>query len=100
MKTVEELAKEYQEGLTGHITRYESHGLEFPIRTHFIAGYNKAKEWISVEDELPEEGRDIVVKTFGVCPMACIYNNKNGYVSIWRNDNTVPFEPSHWKYIE
>lgn len=95
MKTVEELANEFRDK---NKDVYNSASDLFLYG--FESGLNKAKEWISVEDELPEEGIDIVVKTFGVNPMACIYSSSNGYVAIWGDDNTVPFEPSHWKYID
>lgn len=99
MKTVEELAKEYQEGLTGHITRYESHGLEFPIRTHFIAGYNKAKEWISVKDDFPlGSSKKVLGKIKGEVMPELIWHNGNRFFGA---ETFKPYDNiTHWKYID
>lgn len=61
MKTVEELAGEYANenydiAMVGMIYHND-------IEKAYSDGYNKAKEWISVDDELPELERRVLVLT-------------------------------------
>lgn len=55
MKTIEEKAEEYAKN--AYIVFPQS-----AVKSAFIAGYNAANEWISVDDELPNEVGDYLVK--------------------------------------
>lgn len=58
MKKVEELAKEC---ISEQDERWQGLFSEIAER-YFIRGYNKAKEWISVDDELQESEHLVIVK--------------------------------------
>lgn len=65
MKTLEEKAEDYA-NRDDLITAYRGEG-DFgyeAIEQAYMAGYNEANKWISVEDELPDHGGDddILVK--------------------------------------
>ena len=56
MKSIEEKAKEYSARV--------SKGKHFmDLQVGFTAGYKAAQEWISVEDELPKRGIDVLCKS-------------------------------------
>lgn len=96
MKTVEELAKEYQEKNFPHAT---GRGMARDIQKTYIDSYNKAHEWISVEDALPERREynyKIVVKQ----------SNDPDSFSTWlitektTSESMKYFSITHWKYID
>ena len=57
MKTAEQKAEEYADSMTSAINHKERYKLGF------LAGYKAANEWISVEDELPKRGIDVLCKS-------------------------------------
>ncbi len=62
MKIIEEKAKDYADSLRvsdSHLTKKQIE--EYAI-TDFLAGYKAAQEWISVDDELPDNETQIVMK--------------------------------------
>ena len=54
MKTKEELAKEYAES-------FQENDYTIETESAFIAGFEAAQKWITVEDELPKESRFVFV---------------------------------------
>ena len=74
MKTPEQKAAEYckkTNGICAECKKVKNCNIEekigsckskFPYYFAFLAGYESANEWISVEDELPENDTQIVMK--------------------------------------
>ena len=60
MKTVEELAKENRLNIPFDNNFIHRANIIAEFDRSYINGYNKAKEWISVEDELPDKGREFI----------------------------------------
>ena len=92
MTSIEEKAKEYSARV--------SKGKHFmDLQVGFIAGYKAAQEWISVEDELPENMRTVIVRDNGISPIRslalfqdnifypdfCVLTNEN--ITHWRPIN-------------
>jgi len=67
----------------------------FQERAAFIKGYEKANEWISVKDRLPERK-----------PKLYITSTVNGFIFVltflsgeWVDLNNQPFKVTHWKHL-
>ena len=59
----------------------------------FLAGYQAAKQWISVKDRLPEEGQDVLVFDEGTISVKSL----SSYTHKWHPyENGFDCEPSHW----
>ena len=83
MKTLEEKAKEYSEKV--------SNGKHYrDLEIGFLAGYNAANEWISVEDELPDNETQIAMK-----------NTEWVETMFYTSDDeeSLKTEYTHWKQI-
>jgi hypothetical protein len=83
MKTIEEKACEYAEN--AYIVFPQS-----AVKSAFIAGYRAAQEWISVEDELPKDGTEILVKNTE-------WTDYMFYTS--DDEDTIRAEYTHWRPI-
>ena len=83
MKTPEQKAEEYV--ANAYIVFPQS-----AVKTAYIAGYNAANEWISVEDELPENETQIVMK-----------NTEWVETMFYTSDDeeSLKTEYTHWKQI-
>ena len=73
MKTIEELAEEY---CVKNIPNLKD--MHLTISTAFEAGFEKSQEWISVDDELPEEYQVVIVRTIYVNDYHICEAHKNG----------------------
>lgn len=104
MKTAEELAKEHLNGIDiafnlsqidGKV-HYDLEQLKEISMSDFIAGYNKAKEWISVDDQLPE------VLEFDYKILVKDKNNYYELYTIYADDfeNQLRKDITHWRYID
>jgi hypothetical protein len=100
MKTIEEAAEKYaqkMENEDGYV------GCSPCWEVAFKAGVEHAQKWISVEDELPEAGKRVLIKL------------KNGYITtdervdkrkVFSCFNSIIVDKedkaavTHWKYIE
>lgn len=89
MKKIEQAAKEYAEYVSLHSV-WTARNAE----TSFTAGVEFAQQWISVEDELPEDGQEIICKNDTYKSIHIFY--KNGvfdeerlktYYTHWRPEN-------------
>lgn len=96
MKTIEEKARKYAEEKTNINDILNSYFA-------FIAGYKAAQQWISVDDELPEDQRMVLVKTDNNCfATAYLHGKKSGFIDYtYGHDAYVNFgKITHWKCIE
>lgn len=97
MKTVEELAKEYQEK---EHPIWTGKGMATELKNSFISGYNKAMEWISVDDDLPEIRdkvyRIITKDNFGIVYVFTVLDIKYGLAL---KDQLIKQSITHWRYI-
>lgn len=86
MKTVEQLAKEYQNEYGGNHSDVD-----------FIAGYKKAKEWISVDYGFPEPEKECVIMfdSEELRPQTALYNNK-----VWIHCGDIKSIVTKWRYID
>lgn len=117
MKTVEELAIEHIEGIEVAFECSQSFGkvhynleqLKEISMSDFISGYNKAKEWISVENELPEERLRINIKvemydgTDEPLVTCGEYTNEVFLSDLEKLNPLLKYDLSkvtHWKYID
>lgn len=99
MKTVEELAQEYCNGLLV---------MQYPTdiaANGFIAGYNKAKEWISLEDELPEKEGEYLCRWLATNPeytetKICSFVYYDTSCSWVDKDGDCDENITHWRYID
>jgi hypothetical protein len=91
MKTIEEKACEYAEN--AYIVFPQS-----AVKSAFIAGYRAAQEWISVEDELPENMRTVIVRDNGISPIRSLalfkYNIFYPDFEMLKHENIT-----HWRPI-
>lgn len=60
--TPKEKAKEYADSLRVSDSNLTQKQIEEYAITDFLAGYKAAQEWISVEDELPENETPLIAK--------------------------------------
>lgn len=94
MKTIEEAAKE-------RALRYAPVLWEEQAAAYFISGVEFAQRWIPVEEELPAEGVDILVKVsfgaFGETKEVGVTQRKNGNFLHYRGDWITV---THWRYVE
>jgi hypothetical protein len=91
MKTIEEKACEYAEN--AYIVFPQS-----AVKSAFIAGYNAAQEWISVEDELPKEHKFGISKD--VLTLAGSKHSVKNYDHIikqWSGSQNITV--THWRPI-
>lgn len=96
MRNIEELAKEY---VFDVLNSHTSNG--YQTRDAFIAGYNKAKEWISVEDALPEENIGVLVKSEINSPITThLYKSDIDGLKKWAIIGDFANNITHWKYID
>lgn len=72
MKTIEEKAEEYAKNKIKGYNDYFLQPQFSNAKTDFAAGYNAANEWISVDDELPENMRAVIVRDNGISPIRSI----------------------------
>lgn len=96
MKT-EELAKKYVED----VYLLTNSAIGKTLEQVFIAGYNKAKEWVNVDDDLPEikdneyevictyRDRDIDDPVHTICLISDLFS-KSIFKDVY----------SHWRYID
>ena len=91
MKTIEQAAKEW--AATGN---YSSDRL-LGDKQCFKAGVKFAQEWINVDDELPEVGEQVLVKTKNDEVGISVYKHKNWFAcGAYNNEYMV----THWRHIE
>ena len=94
MKTIEEVSKEFSEKSV------------WACPISFKAGVKFAQRWISVEDELPEVGVEVIVKTINLkYSIAKMYTPKdyNGNIlgeKEWKGSGTFKSSITHWRPIE
>jgi hypothetical protein len=91
MKTLHELAIEYAKSI--YQEEYDDPTFApdvFQTKNDFAAGYNAAQEWISVEDELPKDGTEILVKNTE-------WTDYMFYTS--DDEDTIRAEYTHWRPI-
>ena len=89
MKTIEKIIREF-------ISDYPTDAEQMAARSGFRAGVEFAQRWISIEDELPEEDKYVLLKyDFGI------------YMGGWNGDEffeetgTIDDStPTHWRPIE
>ena len=90
MKTPREKAIEYCMEVEGQIHQ--------PYIDAFLAGYNAANEWISVDNELPENMRAVIVRDNGISPIRSIalFQDNIFYpdFAVLKHENIT-----HWKPI-
>ena len=100
MKTIEKEAKEKSQMSLGGGVYYT-----YPGEKAFVEGFKSgakfAQRWISVEDELPEKGDIILVKTDNGCiATAYLHGIKSGFIT-YGEDAYVKFGTiTHWRPIE
>ena len=85
MKTIEDAARDYAESFEDN---------DYTIETEFAfkAGVEFAQRWISVEEELPEVSKQVIVKL-----------PNDWHTCTWlMKDGTFAFnvKPTHWRPIE
>lgn len=69
--------------------------------TDFKAGVEFAQRWISVEEELPENGDFVLVKTDNGCvTTAYLHGIKSGFVTYGEDAYIVFGVITHWRPIE
>ena len=87
MKTIEEASVEYSKEQYDHDPI-----MRFQCETHFEAGIEFAQRWIPIEEDLPEEFKQVIVKL------------ENGWhTCTWiTEDGTFAFnvKPTHWRHID
>ena len=83
MKTPEQKAEEYV--ANAYIVFPQS-----AVKTAYIAGYNAANEWISVDDELPENETQIAMK-YSEWIETMFYTSDD--------EESLKTEYTHWKQI-
>lgn len=66
-KTPEEMAEEYADESPWHLIQ-DSWTIAYDA---YLAGYEAAKQWISVKDRLPEIDQDVLVIKDGLYGLAC-----------------------------
>lgn len=101
MKTIEEAAKEYQTKIYEDV--FEEGSLseqKLQCINDFKAGIAFAEEWISVEDELPENDNIILVKTnLGCVATAYLHGKKSGFI-VYGDEAYKEFgNITHWRPI-
>ena len=99
MKTIEEAAKEYAEKLNYSMeAKHNMCPMDFEIS--FKKGIAFAEEWISVEDELPENDNIILVKTnLGCVATAYLHGKKSGFI-VYGDEAYKEFgNITHWRPI-
>ena len=89
MKTIEEAAQEYFSKIEGF---HNKAGVDKSWIDAFEAGVEFAKQWIPVEEYLPEKFKQVIVKL------------ENGWhTCTWiMEDGTFAFnvKPTHWRHID
>lgn len=105
MRNAEQLAKEY---VSKHYNNFIEESFSDEIKDCFIAGYNKAKEWISVEDSLPElpdkitdyrQNRFLVKYDTGGADISSFNKNKKTF-AVESARARPKRKVTHWKYID
>ena len=101
MKTIEEVAKEFEKENGEKIWFSNDHqqGTALCIES-FKAGVEFAQRWISVEEELPEtnefeESRICLIKNRYAIDIGRYYSNKKRWFLSSSN-----FKVTHWRYVE
>ena len=113
MKTIEEVAKEFEKENGEKIWFSNDHqqGTALCIES-FKAGVEFAQRWIPVEEELPKEGSKVLVKLYDNDFIVCMFRN-----GIFKNTTPTPQKTygncdgnlfrenltefiTHWRYIE
>ena len=90
MKTIEEAAKDYSKSKSSAEVFRCAH------ETDFKAGVEFAQRWISVEDELPEIGDEIIVKL----KEHPLKKYQAWSIECRRDIEIIPVFATHWRPIE
>ena len=104
METIEERAKEYSKSKSSAEVFRCAH------ETDFKAGVEFAQRWISVEDELPQEGVSVLIKNgfgyFGINVLEngiwrmCTVEKIAGLLNLKEYELEKFATPTHWRPIE
>ena len=101
MKTIEEAAKEYAEKLNYSMeAKHNMCPMDFEIS--FKKGIAFAEEWISVEDELPENSIEIIFKTKEGRVYSGFYGLSCNFYATLTNilgNNIMIDKVTHWRPI-
>jgi len=104
MKTIEQAAKEYYTDTVNYPKGVDSIGAKSIAYRSFNAGVEFAEQWISVDEELPQEknqilmkrGNSLVTTGFYGCTIEC------GELGFYRNNEpySLFLRVTHWRPIE
>ena len=93
MKSKEELAVEYVKSFNGTI----SLGQDESVKNDFIAGFEAAEQWISIDDELPDDALCLLLKYTD----KIFLGSRFGDIFIEDSGQMDPLidKPTHWRPI-
>lgn len=92
MKTIEEAAKAYSKAQHGSDPAWQPD--RYQSNCDFMAGVEFAQRWIPVEEELPEEGDEIICKDDFYIAVHVYYTD--GLI----DENYLKSNYTHWRPIE
>ena len=99
MKTIKEGIRHCIECLK-YLSNYPPYEPE-SVKHGFVQGVYFAQEWISVDDELPENQDIVLVKTdLGCVTIAYLHGKKSGFI-VYGEDAYIEFgNITHWRPIK